>query len=51
MQKTGEIVPKILTLPSTTPKDRWINLEDQSRKNMREEEKKLRQLSFTPPKK
>lgn len=47
--KSGEIVPKILTA-SYGNKDRWINLDD-NRKNLNNEEKRMRQLGFTPPKK
>jgi hypothetical protein len=47
--KSGEIAPKILA-PTYGNKDRWISLDD-GRKNLNNEEKRVRQLGFTPPKK
>ncbi len=48
--KSGEVAPKMLT--SIAAKDRWMNLDDfAGRKSYNTEEAKLRQLSFTPPKK
>lgn len=49
--KNGEFLPKILPPSAGNAKDRWISLEDSTRKNITNEEKKLRQLHCTPPKK
>ena len=49
MMKSRELVPKILN--SAGGKDRWMTIEEfGGRRGMSNEESRLRQLAFTPPK-
>lgn len=49
IMKSGDLVPKVLS--QAGGKDRWLNIEEfGGRRGLGNEEKALRQLSFTPPK-
>ncbi len=51
INKSEELVPKLLLSNPSSSKDRWVNLEEsRAWKNVQQEDQTLRKLNFTPPK-